>query len=166
MRPLRPARIGLAGEAGGNAGNPDSKGRTGSRSGGHNPPLRTAPGKRGPAQQFRCPSFATNGRRRPQMSPDIRRSGWRAGRRFRILARRCGYSNRRRQRPLARHPLASGGERERDGVLGAAKKQGGGALASTYRGCLKSESEFEATSSLPSPAGRGILLNQIATLRS
>src|SRR6185437_13432941 len=34
--------------------------------------------------------------------------------------------NRRRQRPLARHPLASGGER--DGAPGAAKKQGGGAL--------------------------------------
>jgi len=32
-----------------------------------------------------------SGRRRPQMSPDISKMfGWRAGRRFRISARRCG----------------------------------------------------------------------------
>ena len=42
--------------------------------------------------------------------------------------------NRRRQRPLARHPLASGGER--DGAPGAAKKQGGGALPNRHTGAV------------------------------
>ena len=49
--------------------------------------------------------------------------------------------NRRRQRPLARHPLASGGERKRR-CTRRRKETGRRSLAqSTYRGCLKSESD-------------------------
>jgi hypothetical protein len=49
--------------------------------------------------------------------------------------------NRRRQRPSARHPLASGGARRRRRTR-RRKETGRRSLAqSTYRGCLKSESD-------------------------
>ena len=116
----------LAGEACGNAGNPDSKARGG-------PPIeRQSRSRRSPESAARRSSSACDigrsGRRRPQMSPDIRRSGWRAGRRFPHLRKEM-----RILKPTTAAPPGAPSPRIRrgtkgDGVPGAAKKQGGGAL--------------------------------------
>src|ERR1041384_2923744 len=71
-----------------------------------------------------------SGGRRPQMSPD-RQHTCLGGPPGGASASSQGDADPDglRQRPLARHPLASGGKKKEDGVPGAAKKQGGGALA-------------------------------------
>ena len=65
-----------------------------------------------------------SGRRRPQMSPDIEHV--RVARREALphFRKEMRILNRRRQRPLARHPLASGGERK-TGLPGASTKNTG-----------------------------------------
>src|SRR5580765_9055985 len=75
-------------------------------------PIETVPGKRGPAQQFRLrlrskrKKTAAN---EPGHFKDVRVARREALPHFRKEMR---ILNRRRQRPLARHPLVSGGEKK------------------------------------------------------
>ena len=55
------------------------------------PPIKTVPGKRGPAQQFRLRLWAKRKKTTANEPGHSKMFGWRAGRRFRISARRCGY---------------------------------------------------------------------------
>ena len=93
------------------------------------PPIETAarkaqPGKRGPAQAFRLRLRAKRKKtaaNEPGHFKDVRVARREALPHFRKEMR---ILNRRRQRPLARHPLASGGEKK-TGLPGASTKNTG-----------------------------------------
>jgi len=73
------------------------------------PPIETVPGKRGPAQAFRLRLWAKRKKtaaNEPGHFKDVRVARREALPHFRKEMR---ILNRRRQRPLARHPLVSGG---------------------------------------------------------
>ena len=110
----------------GNAGKP-GRGSRQPRIG--KPPIKTVPGKRGPAQAFRLRLWAKRKKtaaNEPGHFKDVRVARREALPHFRKEMR---ILNRRRQRPLARHPLASGGEKK-TGLPGASiKNTGDGAWA-------------------------------------
>jgi len=117
----------LAGEAARNDGKPGGYSRQ-PRIGG-NPRSGRRPGKRGPAQAFRLRLWAKRKKtaaNEPGHFKDVRVARREALPHFRKEMR---ILNRRRQRPLARHPLVSGGEKK-TGLPGASiKNTGDGAWA-------------------------------------
>jgi hypothetical protein len=87
-------------------------------------PIETVPGKRGPAQAFRLRLWAKRKKtaaNEPGHFKDVRVARREALPHFRKEMR---ILNRRRQRPLARHPLVSGGEKK-TGLPGASTKNTG-----------------------------------------
>jgi hypothetical protein len=110
VRPLRLARSFLPERPSDNDGKPGGYSRQ-PRIGG-NPRSGRRPGKRGPAQAFRLRLWAKRKKtaaNEPGHFKDVRVARREALPHFRKEMR---ILNRRRQRPLARHPLASGGEKE------------------------------------------------------
>ncbi len=87
-------------------------------------PIKTVPGKRGPAQEFRLRLRAKRKKttaNEPGHFKDVRVARREALPHFRKEMR---ILERRRQRPLARHPLASGGEKEDGPARGLDKEYG------------------------------------------
>src|SRR6476659_2935588 len=112
----------LAGEAARNDGKPGGYSRQ-PRIGG-NPRSGRRPGKRGPAQAFRLRLWAKRKKtaaNEPGHFKDVRVARREALPHFRKEMR---ILNRRRQRPLARHPLVSGGEKEDRPARGLDKEYG------------------------------------------
>ena len=102
-------------------------------------PIETVPGKRGPAQAFRLRLWAKRKKtaaNEPGHFKDVRVARREALPHFRKEMR---ILNRRRQRPLARHPLVSGGEKEDRPARGLDKEYGRWRLG--LAGCLRSPVE-------------------------
>ena len=121
MQPLRLARSFLPERPPDNDGKPGGYSRQ-PRIG--KPPIETVPGKRGPAQAFRLRLWAKRKKtaaNEPGHFKDVRVARREALPHFRKEMR---ILNRRRQRPLARHPLVSGGEKK-TGLPGASIKNTG-----------------------------------------
>ena len=133
MRPLRLARGFLPERPPEMTANP--VGTRGSLGSGN--PIETVPGKRGPAQAFRLRLWAKKtAANEPGHFKDVRVARREALPHFRKEMR---ILNRRRQRPLARHPLASGGEKEDRPARGLDKEYGRWRLG--LAGCLRSPVE-------------------------
>ena len=135
MQPLRLARCFLPERPPEMTANP--VGTRGSLGSGN--PIETVPGKRGPAQAFRLRLWAKRKKtaaNEPGHFKDVRVARREALPHFRKEMR---ILNRRRQRPLARHPLVSGGEKEDRPARGLDKEYGRWRLG--LAGCLRSPVE-------------------------
>ena len=87
-------------------------------------PRSSADRKARPGAGIPFPTCGRNGRRRPQMSPGIERCSGGAPGGASAFPQGDADTQRRRQRHLARHPLASGGEKEGGPARGLDKEYG------------------------------------------